>query len=220
MIIPGVSSEILQYLRDGIISGEFSPKQKLNESQLAMQFNISRPPLREAFRILEAERMIVSIPRKGCYVSELSTEDLEEVYQARTMIESYAFDIMKAKCVSNFSKINAAFRAAFDLDLSKLPNADGKERLKYLRTLADFHTTLVESSQNHLLMHFHKTITYNLARYQYLLQYNLDGFKHSQDQHKQILQFIEAEDYDQAKECLRNHLKFYLETLKKKLKPP
>lgn len=218
MEINSVFSEILQYLRNGIITGEFASGQKLNESQLAMKFNISRPPLREAFRILEEEHMIVSAPRRGCYVSEISLEDLEQVYQARMMIEFYAFDILKEKNIKNFSQINEAFIAVSNLDLSRLPNADSKERLKYLRMLADFHTKLVESTQNHLLIHFHKTITYKLAQYQYLIPYSRDSFNRSQDHHRQIMEFIEVGAYDQAKDCLRTHLKTFVEILKNKLR--
>ncbi len=208
---------VVKYLRDGIITGEFSPGQKLNEKQLAMKFNISRPPLREAFRILEKERMIISVPRKGRYVSLLSLEDLDLVYQARMMIEFYAMDILKGKGIRDFSTIAATFNSGSNLDLSILPNIDSKERMKYLKILADFHSELVESTQNHLLIQFYKTITHNLARYQYLIPYSQDSYKRSQEHHSQILAFIEIGDFDQAKECLRTHLRTYFDILRDKM---
>jgi DNA-binding GntR family transcriptional regulator len=52
-------------LRENIIIGEFAPGQKLNEIELSSRLGISRPPLREAFRLLENEHLVRSIPRKG-----------------------------------------------------------------------------------------------------------------------------------------------------------
>ena len=90
MDISGVTQNTLDYLKFKIITGEFQPNQKLNETVLSAQLGISRPPLREAFRLLEQHHLVVSIPRKGCYVSDVSFEDFIEIYQTREMIEEYA----------------------------------------------------------------------------------------------------------------------------------
>jgi DNA-binding GntR family transcriptional regulator len=76
MSIAGVKDSIDEYLRDQRIVGELAAGQKPNEFQLVGAFNISRPILREAFRALENDRFVVCVPRKGCYVSKISLEDL------------------------------------------------------------------------------------------------------------------------------------------------
>ena len=65
MEVFGVKENVVQYLRSKIITGELAVGQKLNELELSCLLSISRPPLREAYRILENEYVIVSIPRKG-----------------------------------------------------------------------------------------------------------------------------------------------------------
>lgn len=67
--VRGVTESVVQYLRIHIIEGELVPGQKLNEIELAVRLGINHTPLREAFRILENAHLIVSIPRKGCYVT-------------------------------------------------------------------------------------------------------------------------------------------------------
>ncbi len=77
------------------ITGELKPGQKLNECGLSEELGISRPPLRETFRILEKDQLVVAIPRKGTYVTELSIRDFEEVCQIREMVECYVVDLLK-----------------------------------------------------------------------------------------------------------------------------
>lgn len=65
MEVFGVKESVVQYLRSNIITGELAAGQILNELELSSLLGISRPPLREAFRIVKNEHVIVSIPRKG-----------------------------------------------------------------------------------------------------------------------------------------------------------
>jgi DNA-binding GntR family transcriptional regulator len=108
MEIKSVPKTVVEYLRDRILVGQLAPRQKLSENDLASKLDISRPPLREAFRILEYERLIFTIPRKGTYVSNISIEDLQDVYQAREMIECYAIDLLKAKNIKDLPQMELA----------------------------------------------------------------------------------------------------------------
>jgi len=101
MEIKSVTDSVTQYLRKQIITSELAAGQRLNETNLASHLSISRPPIREAFRILENEHLVVNIPRKATYVSDISIEDLQEVYQAREMLECYAIDLLKDKNISD-----------------------------------------------------------------------------------------------------------------------
>ena len=100
MEIIGVTRSAFHYLRAKIITGELPAGQKLNENQLSSLLDISHPPLREAFRLLEHEHLVVNVPRKGICVTTVSREDLREVYNAskctrhkEISIEKGGFDI-------------------------------------------------------------------------------------------------------------------------------
>jgi DNA-binding GntR family transcriptional regulator len=218
MIVMGVVGSLVGYIREKIITGELVPGQKLNEIQLAAEFNISRPPLREAFRTLENDHLVVSVPRKGCCVSKISIEDLRKVFEARGMIECYAIDLLQKKKATAVSELGSVFSAAAGFGSLEWNALDKKERMEKLKILADFHTKLVESAGNDLLIHFHQTLTYNLARYQYKYPYRTDTFRYSQEHHQQIIEEIQAGEFKRAKSTLENHHHTFVEILEKSMR--
>ncbi|MEA3359914.1 MAG: GntR family transcriptional regulator [Thermodesulfobacteriota bacterium] len=107
MEIKTVTNIATEYLRKQIITGEMAAGQRINETDLASYLNISRPPIRETFRILENEQLVVNIPRRGTKVTNISMKDLQEVYQARKMLECYAIDILKTKNIRVLPDVTA-----------------------------------------------------------------------------------------------------------------
>ena len=136
MEIKSVQNSVVEYLRSQIATGRLGANQKLNENQLASKLGISRPPIREAFRILESEHLIVSIPRKGAYVTNVSIEDLLGLCQVREMIECYTIDLLKAKKIKELPQVELAFEEAtrFTLDLAVVPLA---KELSHLPMVVD-----------------------------------------------------------------------------------
>ena len=189
MEILNVTATTLQFLREKIITGELKSGQKLNETSLSVNLGISRPPLREAFRLLEKDHMVVNIPRKGTCVTELSTKDYEEVSQIRQMIECYAIDLLKASNARDLPKVNLALEKA-----SKLPmpinTVEALELLNRIRVFLEFHNSLVESSGNTRLTSIYHSISFNLARYQFIYFHIHGTAQHSLDDHKKILELI------------------------------
>jgi DNA-binding GntR family transcriptional regulator len=212
MEIMGVTERLVQYLRDRIIIGELRAGQKLNEAHLSLSLGVSRPPLREAYRILEHEHLVFNIPRKGTYVTEISIEDLQEVYHAREMIECCAIDLCKAKNIRDLPQVASALAAGFKLSV---PSTDDTEQyLIYLKTFADFHIKLVESCGNSWLIHFYQAIASNLARYQFRYFHIPGTHETSLKDHGEVLNLIEAGDHDRAKEYLSSHINYTFELLK------
>lgn len=218
MAFIGVVESLIESIRDQIITEDLVGGQKLNEVQLSATFNISRPPLREAFRILESSRLVVSIPRKGCYVSKLGIEDLRKVFEARVMIEGYAIDLLKQKNITAIPEMVSVFSKASALGSIEWDSLDKKEKLHHLKILADFHTKLVESAGNDLLLHFHQTITYSLARYQYKYPYRPERFQQSLEIHKKIIEEIQQGNYQKAKMTLESHHRTFAELVEKRMR--
>ncbi len=211
-----VTNSIVEYLRSKIILGELPGGQRLNENQLAPKLGISRPPMREAFRILEHEHVIVSIPRKGVYIKELSINDCQEVYQMREMLECYAVDLLKSKNILSLPEVSSALSSASALSIP--PDNDQEQRIKYLKIFADFHIKLVESAGNNRLDYFYKSIQSTLYRYQFLYLSLPGAGPHSLEDHHQILNLVEAGTYDEAKKYLKAHIDRTFELLEAKMK--
>ncbi len=218
MDVIGVVESSVENLREMIITGELAPGQRLNEAQLAQQFNVSRAPLREALRTLESDRLIVSIPRKGCRVSEISLEDLQNLFDARFMIESFAIDLLKKRNMRTIPEMVAVFQRANEDIPFKLKTIGKRQRLTHLKHLANIHAKLVESAGNQRLVSFHRTLNYSMARYQYKYPYSRESFRHSQQLHEQIIKQIEAGAFDAAKVTLEDHLGTFKAILEKRMR--
>jgi DNA-binding GntR family transcriptional regulator len=211
-----VTNSIVEYLRGKIIIGELPGGQRLNENQLAPKLGISRPPMREAFRILEHEHVIVSIPRKGVYIKELSINDCQEVYQMREMLECFAVDLLKAQNISSLPEVSSALTSESGLLIP--PDDDQDQRLKYLKIFADFHIKMVEAPGNNRLDYFYKSIQSTLYRYQFMYLSLPGAGPHSFEEHHHILNLITAGAYDEAKKSLKAHIDRMFELLVGKMK--
>jgi len=81
---------IVARLREAILAGDLPPKTRLMEPEVAKRLSVSRTPLREAIRQLEAEGLLMTTPRVGTFVTEVTPRDVEDVYAIRAVLEGLA----------------------------------------------------------------------------------------------------------------------------------
>ena len=79
--------EVAERLRQRIFSHELPPGTWVDEQALAADYGISRTPLREALKVLAAEGLVTLKPRRGCYVTEISERDLDEIFTVMALLE-------------------------------------------------------------------------------------------------------------------------------------
>lgn len=93
-----VTSKVVDYLRNQIlISKTFKKGDKIVESEIAEKLEISRAPVREALHHLESQGLVESIPRRGTFVSDLSVEAMEEIYDLRYLLEGSIYETLVTK---------------------------------------------------------------------------------------------------------------------------
>jgi DNA-binding GntR family transcriptional regulator len=88
--VPTVRSMVAQKLREAIMSGTFKPGQRLVERELCEMTGVSRPSIREALRLLEADGLVTTVPHRGPVVSTISLEEAKQLYAARAVLEGFA----------------------------------------------------------------------------------------------------------------------------------
>jgi DNA-binding GntR family transcriptional regulator len=209
MEIISVTQSILYNLREQIISGELKPGERMNEFYLSTKLGISRPPLREAFRILENDSLVRNIPRKGTFVTELSVHNFEELSQVREMIECYAVDLLAAAGKLELPEVAKSLKITSNsLDEIRF---NSTEVLGPLTIASEFHILLVAAAGNSRLAQLYASLKYNLARYQYIY-FNIEGsVKHSLDDHKNIYQLLTDGQFETAKRELKKHIQYLVE---------
>lgn len=211
MKIKSVTETVLHDLRIRIIVGALEPGSKLKEEDLLSRYGVSNAPLREAYRLLESEHLVVYYPRKGFYVTDISFQKCQELYQIRTMIEGYSVELLKQKRIDKLPKVAAALEASNELKMP--PNDDIYKKFKYLKSIADFHIKLVEAAGNSQLAYFYHSIVPNLARYQSIYTYISGLMNQSYAEHKQFLELIENREYEKAKDFLKFHINKFVKII-------
>ncbi|GAA3706412.1 GntR family transcriptional regulator [Microlunatus aurantiacus] len=89
---PSLLEVTTRRLRDEILSGDLAPGQRLVEEQIRQRFAISRAPLREALRTLANQGLVEHLPRRGTRVTELSTQDVDQLFALRSLLERHAIE--------------------------------------------------------------------------------------------------------------------------------
>ena len=211
-----IAARTYDYIRKNIIFGKLKPGLKLNENQLSEMLNISRPPLREAFRLLEKDGLVVNTPRKGVIVSELSVKDYEEISQIRDMCECYAIDLLNSLNSVDLSEIVSSLDKTPVLPVP-LNSVEPELLFNYIESHLEFHKSLVKSAGNSQLSSIYHLISLKLIRYQFIYFKSADTEQYSIEYHKRVLEYLKNGDYVQAKEELRKHINYTVELVKSKL---
>ncbi len=126
-----------------IRSGALVPGARLRETELAEWFGISRTPVREAIRQLEADGLVVHLPRQGATIRRLDHAEVVELYEMRVVLEGTAARLA-ARAASD---IELSELAALNAELAITP-AGGQSR----EVNRQFHRTLIDSARNRFLL--------------------------------------------------------------------
>jgi DNA-binding GntR family transcriptional regulator len=209
--ITSVSEFLINHLRTEILTGGLAPGEKTNEYQLAEKLEVSRPILREVLRTLEGEGLVVSVPRKGSFVSQMNLQDFIELYEIREMIEGRVIDLLKRKKIREIPQVEEAIQNESNL---KIPSQEApvEEFLEFFETGLRFHSLLVGAAGNRRLSQFYKGIQHNLLRY-HVIQGSKKLKVNSQINHKDLVDMLSRGNYKKAKDYLMEHIRSHAENI-------
>jgi DNA-binding GntR family transcriptional regulator len=210
-----VAQNIAQYLRARIITGKLLPGQKLKENSLTSLLDVSSAPLREAFMVLENEKLVIRFPRKGCFVAEVSIEDCRQIFKVRKALEFCAVDLLKAQNIRELPDIASTLTLGSSLPQNLFD--DQEKRMMEFSPFPEFHIKLVESTGNNWLVRLYNSIVPTLSRYQFM-SYVGNLPDRALEQHRHILDLIEAGKYGQVGEYLSYHIASVEEAIIKVMK--
>lgn len=132
--------EVAEALRQRIFQRELEPGSWIDELKIAEEFGISRTPLREALKVLAAEGMVTMKVRRGAYVTEVSENDLRDVYEMLALLESDAAgrvaQIASETQLQDLNAVHLALAAAVE------------QRERFFELNEQFHLKLLEIANN------------------------------------------------------------------------
>lgn len=142
-----LSTDLFSNLRKDILQGKLRQGEKLTEQQICDEYNVSRTPVREAFRQLELEGFIETIPNRGAFVVGFSPQDIQDMYELRK-----AYEILAVKWAieritkEEYEKLEEAFEF-MEFYTQK------KDAEKMLNINMNFHELIYKASHNRMLYH-------------------------------------------------------------------
>ena len=192
--------EVAELLRQRIYAHELAPGTWVDEQALAESFGISRTPMREALKVLAAEGLVRLEPRRGCYVAELSEQDLDEIFPVMALLEGrVAYEAAGRLGDADIERLSALHE-----QLEKHAAANDPDR--FFEANQAFHAALQEIAGNRWLKQMiddtRKVI--KLTRRDSL---RLEGrLKQSLAEHRAILKALKARSPDEAGRAMHDHL--------------
>ena len=192
--------EVAERLRQRIFAHELTPGMWIDEQMLAEQYGISRTPLREALKVLAAEGLVELKPRRGCYVTEISRRDLDDIFPLMALLEGRcaADAVQRAKPadIANLKTIH-----------EKLESAARDGRIDaFFEANQEFHRKIQEIADNRWLLSVIQDLR-KVLKLSRLHSLSLEGrLQQSLDEHRQIMAALEAGNSQKAEQEMHDHL--------------
>ena len=189
--------EVAERLRDKIFNRELEPGSWIDEQRLAAEWGISRTPMREALKVLAVEGLVTMKLRRGAYVTEMSAQDVSQVYHLLAVLESDA----AAEVARHASDVQIAELRALHDRLEK----QVKQREPFFVTNERFHMRLLEIAGNRwrtqIIADLRKVMKLN--RHHSL--FKAGRLAESLVEHRAVMQALEARDPAKAQRLMRSH---------------
>lgn len=198
---PGLIRErVVDALRDAIVAGRLKPGERIRERELVSLLGVSRSPLREAIRILEAEGLITSMAHRGARVSELSATDLHDMLQVRIMLESFAARLF-------VERLDEAALRRMEEQVERARAAGSQVDLQANFDLGlEFHDLLVAASGNRKVVQLHENLKRHQTRYQHFAFARLGRDLRALDEHAEMVAALRARDLAAVETKIHAHL--------------
>lgn len=195
-----LTSAVTESLRQRILSGEFADGQQLRQEALSNEYGVSRVPVREALRQLEAEGLIQIIDHKGALVSKLSLEDVLELLEIRAMLEG---SVLKAA-------IPCHTRADHDLAQQTLREFEHALRNNDVRHWGElnsrFHLALYRAAKRPNTLALIEQLHNKTDRYTRMQILFTRTMERAHEEHSQLLELSRQGKADEAAEFIRFHI--------------
>jgi DNA-binding GntR family transcriptional regulator len=188
---------VAEVLREAILRGILVAGQQLRQDEIARELGVSHIPVREALRQLEAEGLVRLRPYRGFEVSELSPEEVEELYEIRIPLECQALRLAMPHLTD--ADLRRAEEILDAIDAEQDPSA-------WSQLNTEFHAVLYAPSRRQRLLNLIRTLRTNVDRYLRLYISVMRRKQYSQREHRKILEAVRRRDVAAAVEALEEHL--------------
>lgn len=200
--------EVASQLRDEIFAGTLAPGSFIDELAQCARLDISRTPLREALKVLTAEGLMRHEPRRGCFVSEVTEQDLDDIFPVIALLEG--------RCAYE------AARRASDADLIELSALHDKlQAHSKAGRITDYYATNFAIHEAIILLANNRWLSQSIADLRKILKLSRlqslgapGRVKQSLSEHMTVFAALKSRDSEGAEAAMRTHLTRQREALR------
>ncbi len=199
------TSDIFDELKRRIVFFEYKPKQVLSVKDLSKEFGVSAIPIRETLIRLEEEKLIVIIPNNIVYVSDLSFQELKDVFEVRLFLLGM---------VGRLASKRAKREEIEEMKLLVAKMKTEKNRKKIIQLDAQFHDLFNKSTGNEVLAETLEKLRNRLGRLWYLAEKGESYSLQIPGEIDNLITALESRDGEKCKQILEEHAIHFIERIK------
>jgi DNA-binding GntR family transcriptional regulator len=199
-----LTEQTYRILRDRILKRQIHPGEKISVEEIAQSLGVSRTPVVNALKILEADALVEIIPRRGTFVTKITARDIAEVFDIRLMIELYAADQIFIQ--GKTKELLALIRATLDNMRGTISEESYVNYDEYMASDRYIHTQLVQIVGNQRLSNIYSDLNIHMqiARAHYLN--TVESAKQAQIEHEALETALNDSDLAAFKKALSGHI--------------
>ena len=200
--------EIYNELKKRIVYLDYQPKQVLSMKELAKEFGVSPIPIREVLILLENEKLVHIIPNNGVYVTDVSFQELKEVFEVRLFLVGLAGKLAAQRVTSE--ELNKMKEL-----LEKIKNE--KNRKKLIQLDAEFHDLINYSTKNKTLAETLKKLRNQIGRLWFFCKENDAYSQKIPEDFEVLIKALENKEQNKSEEIMKDHAIHFINQIKMSL---
>lgn len=197
-----LSELIADELKQKIWNEDIKFGERLLETDLAESFDVSRSTIREAFKILEVEELVISKARKGTYVTDFTNQDLDEIIELRALIESQAF----TQAIEHLDKTDFDYLGKL-IEQMKV-KVDEKDWNGLFDLDMKFHSYVVGMCGNSRIIRIYDSLQVQIRTFLMHLDRYYSSYQAFYNEHVELLKALETKDVNTVNESVKNHIEY------------
>lgn len=196
-----LQEQAYKYVKSKITSFKFKPGEYITDIKIANYLNSSRTPVREAFRKLEREGLLIYKPRHGWKIYILSLKDINEIFEIKITLEGL-LSRKAAKCK------NKILRRKLKESLQRMQEASVNNLIgTWVKIDVDLHNNIFKMAGNQRATNFIENINDQWNRLRIGFSTRIQRTEQSISEHKNIVEAILSNDADKAEQETKEHLR-------------
>lgn len=199
-----LSDQVYNFLKNIIVEKKLVSGEKISERKIAKNLNVSVTPVREALRKLSMEGFITLNAHQSAIVNAISDKDFEDIMLVREALEGVAARLAT-------KKLNKERIKKLEKKIKEMENlTPEKKKISFSTISSEFHSMIVNFSENKKLINFHKNLYEQTNLFRYQLLYSEKRIKSGIIDHQKILEKMKNGQPDQASSLSQKHVRIQL----------